>query len=136
MAPTPKPTALKRLAGNPGKRPLNEDEPQFSVGHMSAPKHLSEEAKREWHRVTRELLEVGLLTRVDRAALAAYCQAWATWKEAEENLQKDGRVLLTDKGYAYQSPWVGIGAAAIDQMRRFGAEFGMTPASRSRIHVE
>lgn len=136
MAPTPKPTALKRLAGNPGKRPLNDDEPQFATAHMSAPKHLSAEAKREWSRVSHELQEVGLLTRVDRAVLAAYCQAWATWCEAERHLQNDGRVLKTDKGYAYQSPWVGIGSAAIDQMRKFACEFGMTPASRTRIHVE
>lgn len=134
--PAPKPTALKRLAGNPGKRPLNENEPRFAVGYMSAPRNLSADARREWKRVSRELLGVGLLTKVDRAALAAYCQAWGTWLEAERKLQEDGRVLVTDKGYAYQSPWVGIANAAVDQMRRFACEFGMTPASRTRIHVE
>ena len=58
----PKPTALKALAGNPGKRPLNQAEPKFEARVMRAPAHLSDEAKREWRRVSKELVAVGLLS--------------------------------------------------------------------------
>ena len=43
----PKPTRLKIIQGNPGKRPLNKNEPQPERRLMRAPSHLSEEAKKE-----------------------------------------------------------------------------------------
>jgi P27 family predicted phage terminase small subunit len=97
---------------------------------------LSKDAKAEWKRISQELLAIGLLTKVDRAALAAYCQAWARWCEAERNVQKYGHVVKSPSGYPIQNPYVGIANTALDQMRKFLIEFGMTPASRSRLSVE
>ncbi len=71
--PAPKPTRMKVLAGNPGKRPLNRREPQPKPGLPRCPAQLSEEAKREWKRISKELDRLGLLTVLDRAALSAYC---------------------------------------------------------------
>jgi hypothetical protein len=71
----PKPTVLKLITGNPGRRPLNRREPKLRPGIPSCPPHLSPEAKREWSRVIPLLAECRLVTEVDRAALAAYCQA-------------------------------------------------------------
>lgn len=68
--PAPKPTALKRLQGNPGKRALNESEPRPAATLPRCPSHLQGEARAEWRRVARALHESGLLTQVDRAALA------------------------------------------------------------------
>ncbi|MBI9042904.1 MAG: phage terminase small subunit P27 family [Anaerolineaceae bacterium] len=132
----PKPTALKKLAGNPGKRPLNESEPEFEARMMSVPRHLDDEARREWRRVVRELFEVGLITKVDRAALAAYCQAWSRWVEAENDLQDQKLVLTSANGYRYPNPLIGIANTAMKDMKSFMAEFGMTPSSRSRVKVE
>lgn len=130
-----KPTALKKLAGNPGKRPLNDAEPQFSRVLPNCPTHLKGEARREWKRVVGELFDAGLLTSVDRAALAAYCQAWARWVEAEKQIRENGYVFTTESGYQQQVPWVGIANAALDNMRKFAVEFGMTPSSRTRVRV-
>ena len=57
--------------------------------------------------------------------------------KAEEELAKDDveLVLKTDKGYHHPNPWIGIANNAMKQMRVFLAEFGMTPASRSRVHM-
>ena len=132
-----KPTALKELAGNPGKRALNKDEPKPKQKRPSCPKHLVGEARREWGRMSKQLFELGLLTEVDRAALAGYCQAWARWVQAEEEMgKKDFKMIsLTDSGYPVVSPWMGIANQAMKQMLRFLTEFGMTPASRSRVTV-
>ena len=46
----PQPTALKVLKGNPGRRPLNEDEPKPEVLLPRPPAHLSPVARREWRR--------------------------------------------------------------------------------------
>jgi phage terminase small subunit len=73
----PKPTSLKVLQGNPGKRPLNENEPKPPPRLPRSPEHLSEEAKKEWRRAGKFLFQLGLVSDIDRAAFAAYCQAWA-----------------------------------------------------------
>lgn len=114
---------------------MNASEPK-PTGIPTCPRHLSKDAKSEWKRISQELLAVGLLTKVDRAALAAYCQAWARWCEAERNVQKYGHVVKSPSGYPIQNPYVGIANTALDQMRKFLIEFGMTPASRSRLSVE
>jgi P27 family predicted phage terminase small subunit len=131
----PTPTSLKLLNGNPGKRSLNKHEPKFS-GIPSCPKHLDKAARTEWKRVASELTATGLLTTVDRAALAAYCAAWSRWTDAEINIQKFGTVIKSPKsGFPIQNPYVGVANTALDQMRKFAVEFGMTPSSRSRISV-
>ena len=47
----PKPTALKALEGNPGKRPLNEHEPVPPKATLRCPAWLEAEAKKEWKRL-------------------------------------------------------------------------------------
>lgn len=134
----PKPSKLKELAGNPGKRALNKAEPKPTVKRPPCPKHLQGEARREWNRITKQLLAMGVLTEVDRAALAAYCQCWARWVEAEDAMREPGfrMITTTDNGYPVVSPWLNVANAAMKQMLRFLTEFGMTPSSRSRVTVE
>ena len=85
----PKPTAIRRLEGNRGKRAWNHDEPEPPDGIPRCPKHLAPVARTEWRRVARALHAMGVLTPIDRAALAAYCQSYAKWVEAEEQAQGD-----------------------------------------------
>ena len=70
----PKPTALKKLEGNPGKRKLNTKEPMPGKGMPDCPKWLLPEAKKEWERLCVKLSEIGVLTEIDMAAFAAYCK--------------------------------------------------------------
>ena len=46
------------------------------------PEWLEEDAKKEWKRLGKVLAEMGMLTEIDRAAFAGYCQAYARWKGA------------------------------------------------------
>jgi P27 family predicted phage terminase small subunit len=140
----PKPTHLKLVTGNPGKRKLNEAEPLPASVLPSPPPHLGDEAKVEWGRISEELYRLGLLTGVDRTALAAYCQAYARWVQAEKAIAKmaekdqltGGLMIKTSNGNAIQNPLVGIANKAMADMVRYAAEFGMTPSARSRINVE
>ncbi len=133
--PAPKPTHLKVLAGNPGKRPINEDEPKPKPIAPKCPSWLDKEAKKEWKRVAPELERLGLLTQVDGAALAAYCQAYSRWKQAEEVLSKHGLVFKTPNGYIQQLPQVAIAQKYARIMREFCHEFGLTPSSRSGMKL-
>ena len=129
----PKPTAVKKLEGNPGKRKLNKKEPVPAKGIPDCPDWLLPEAKQEWNRLAALMEQMGVLTEVDRAAFAAYCQSYARWKEAQEHIDRDGSTFETDKGYQQQTPWVGIANTQQKLMLQAAAEFGLTPSARSRI---
>lgn len=131
--PAPKPTALKILAGNPGHRPINAAEPQPDRSMPACPKWLTAEAKAEWRRVAKRLHDAGVLTSVDRAVLAVYCQAWARWVEAEQMIDLHGQTTTNDKGVAYLSPWLTAAISARKDVAGFAAQLGMTPSSRSRL---
>jgi P27 family predicted phage terminase small subunit len=129
----PKPTRLKVLTGNPGKRPLNEDEPQPEPVALECPPELTGAAQREWNRLVGQLTALRLLTELDRTALASYCFAYSLWVEATEAIQKYGAMVKSPRGYPIQSPYVSIANRQTEIMMRIASEFGFTPASRSRI---
>jgi P27 family predicted phage terminase small subunit len=137
--PSPKPTNLKVLQGNPGRRKLNENEPVYEPCEELSdkpPAYLSTYAKKEWKRIAPLLLRNGLLTEVDISALAAYCQSYHRWVEAEKLIRTHGYTTTTDKGNIIQRPEVGIANKAMDEMLKYAKEFGLTPSSRSALHIE
>ena len=129
----PKPTALKTLEGNPGKRQLNVNEPKPLAKAPSCPKWLDPEAKKEWRRLSKKMEQIGILTEIDMAAFAGYCQAYARWKAAEEFISKHGSIVKTPSGYWQQVPQVSIAQQYMKAMQKFAEQFGLTPAARSRI---
>lgn len=131
----PTPTAIKILEGNPGKRPINRNEPRPEKRAPNCPTWLEPEAKKEWKRMTKTLEAIGILTQVDATAFAGYCQAYARWREAEEFLSKHGTIFKTPSGYIQQVPQVSIAQTYLKIMKDFCSEFGLTPAARSRISV-
>ena len=131
--PKPKPTALRRLQGNLGKREYNHAEPQAPEGVPDCPPHLMDAARDEWDRLVDVLHGMGVVTLADRAVLAAYCQCYGRWVEAEEKLQSTPMLLKTATGYVQQSPWLSIANKQLELMGRYMAEIGLTPASRSRV---
>jgi P27 family predicted phage terminase small subunit len=129
----PKPTHLKLLQGT-GRRRRNPREPRPRLSIPSAPRHLNPAARSEWRRLSEELHQLGLLTEIDRAALAMYCQAYGRWVFAEQKL-KDEKLLIvkspTDQ--PMQNPWLQIANRAMRQMHSLLAEFGMSPSARARV---
>jgi P27 family predicted phage terminase small subunit len=140
--PRPKPTALKILEGNPGHQKLNNREPTPLTGEPEMPRYLDREARKEWKRLVPILLTMRVLTEADGLALANLCTTYSQLVKAQRlmlkaSTQKGGSALLmrTASGYVQQSPLLGIinnQMAALTVMLR---EFGMTPASRSRIQT-
>ena len=129
----PKPTELKVLEGNPGKRKLNAREPNPNKTAPTCPRWRENEAKKEWKRLAKKMEAIGILTEVDMAAFAGYCQAYARWKEAEEYLSAHGATVVTPSGYVQQVPQVSIAQTYLKLMGKYASEFGLTPASRSRL---
>lgn len=135
--PAPKPTALKLISGTyRADRAARKEAKPKSVA-PSCPGWLSQEAKREWRRVVGDLEALGLVTQIDRAALAAYCDAYQMWYDARRSLDAAGTLVQeTESGYLTQRPEIGIINTALKAMRQFMAEFGMTPAARTRVNAE
>lgn len=136
-----KPTALKKLEGNPGKRPLNQHEPKYD-GLPEMPDWLSSAAKKEWSNIVPKLGAVGLLQSVDMAMLVGYCQAWGVYVEAEKTLMETGRTFVYTKydkngnvvsEYQQIRPEVTISNNAMNHIIKFCQEFGLSPSSRVRL---
>ena len=131
----PKPTHLKVLEGNPGKRPLPRNEPKPRPVSPKRPAWLTGEARREWERLVPELSRLGLLTIVDGAALAGYCQSWADYVGAVKLLKAKGKTFESPNGYVQQRPEVSIAQKSLQLVKAFCAEFGLTPSSRGRLSL-
>jgi len=129
----PKPTKLRMLQGNPGKRPLNTQEPAYRALQSECPEFLGVQARKEWDRIKAVFDQQELITESDYSALTAYCAAWGRWIEAEDHIKQSGMLVKSPSGYAIQNPWLAISNRAFEQMMKFMVEFGMTPSSRSRV---
>jgi len=148
----PKPLALKLLEGNRGKRPLPTNEPKPDPIAPRVPVFLSKDAKKEWKRIAPQLEKLGLLTQVDMATLAGYCESWAQYKKAIEFLHKngetyalweredDGSIKRDDQGkpilrYMQQWPQVSIANKALGNIKSASMQFGLSPSDRGRMTV-
>jgi P27 family predicted phage terminase small subunit len=132
----PKPTALKELEGNPGKRPLNQHEPKPRGDLFAAPEWMSDTQREGWaYAITNS--PYGLLKQLDRSILAIWVVAEDLHREAAEKISQFG--LLTkspNAGLPLQSPYLAILNKQAQLMLKAGAELGFSPASRTRVQIE
>lgn len=132
--PKPRPTRLRIMDGNPGKRPLNAREPMPTRGVPECPDWLDGEARAKWVHLVPELDRLGLLTLADGEQLAAFCQSWAEFRLTTELLQREGRVIDTPHGKKGH-PAVVQQRSALAALAKFGALFGLSPADRVRLQT-
>lgn len=155
----PKPTHLKLVTGNPGRRPLNEDEPHPRRERPSAPAHISEGAREVWGQVVMVLDEMGVLTAADVFAVEVLCEALADHRASGRTIKEcaaahraakeagrdpefspDGRYYRTVNqggGVMWRShPALALRSDADRRIRGWCSEFGLTAAARTRIQHE
>ena len=127
------PTKLKVLQGTFRKDRANPNEPDPENHIPDAPDHLSSDALIEWGRMSHQLIKLGLLSDIDRTALAIYCQTYARMVKYEKIVAVEGELTKTDKGNIILSPNMWVVNKAIEQCHKFLVEFGMSPASRAKV---
>lgn len=128
-----KPTAIKKLEGNPGKRAINHAEP-IATGQPAPPKTMSKAAATIWKRVVGSMPR-GVWTGADENLLAAYCEAAALHHEAADKLKTEPKVSIGSTGQAVVSPWVKIMADQARLMASLGARLGLDPMARQAINA-
>jgi len=131
----PKPTAKKKLEGNPGKRKLNKREPKPAMSANIAPAQLDAAMKAFADRYLHLLQEMLIFTDVDQAAFELMSVHYATAWRAAEILQTSDLVLKDKFGQLHKHPALQIMRDNSALFRSYAAEFGMTPSARSRIAV-
>jgi len=146
----PKPTAIKLLEGNPGKRRLNESEPQPAVADVRVPKgKLPPEARALWKVLAPQLADLGVLKVTDLPALEVLCLHYAMTRRAWKIIDEQGPtvenlVLVDESDPSAGTITLGVKkhpAASVFRenamaFKAFATEFGLTPSSRVRIKAD
>jgi len=143
--PRPKPSKLKMLAGNPGKRPLNKLEPKPDlINQISAPDCLDEDSAKIWDKIATQLHNIKVLTVIDTNALIRYCQLYSQWLQLQKILEEKGLTYEVNKEnkngdkfvcYIRERPEIKLCLRLNAEITRLEKEFGLTPSSRTDISV-
>ena len=99
---------------------------------------MSTEAKKYWKKISVDLDNIGVLTIVDETALEILCETYSEWRAACESLKsygsptfetvtKDGSIMFRNR------PEVAVKADTERRMKAMLTEFGLTPASRTKV---
>ena len=116
-----------------------EREIRPETNKVECPDWLCDVAKEEWNRIEKDLIDLGLLTNVDTNQLAIYCDAYAKYVKATQEIDKYGLVIKhTSKAGATNivtNPYVQIANKYADLVKKFCDEFGLTPTSRAKIAI-
>jgi len=131
----PVPTHLKIVRGNPGRRPLNKNEPLPIGDLVDAPEWFSVSQKVGWAYAI-ENAPRGLLKKLDRSVLTAWVVAEDLHRKATEQVEKFGIITKApNTGLPIQSPYLPIVNKQAQIMLKAAEQMGFTPAARSRIQV-
>lgn len=133
----PKPTALKALTGNPGKRPLPSGRATAAdpVEPVEPPPFLDEYAREEWEHQIDGLLLSGVLTPRDRAVFTAYCMAWSRARKAHEGANQSPGIVKGANGGLKENPYHRVARLEMRECIRWAVELGMTPSARARVEA-
>lgn len=135
--PRPTPTEILKLRGT--FRPdRHADSVKPEKKRPVCPKWLNDDAKAIWRQMVTMLERIGVLSSVDGQTLTRYCTTWVRWRKAQEFLETHNEaypILDENKKLKYMAQWpqVAIEHKLSLVLLRIEQEFGLTPASRSRI---
>ena len=140
MSGPPKtPSHLVLVRGNPSKRPINQNEPKPEKGIPNTPKHLDKMGKYWFQQIAQELDNIGVLTQLDAKALELLIEAYTEYRRHCETLDTEGYTYRvetqTGDGMMRAHPAAAMKADAWKRIRAMLSEFGMTPASRSKVNA-
>lgn len=130
----PKPTAQKQLAGNPGKRALNQNEPNFgAITNVDCPEWILGYGRDMWDLLAPQLCREQILQGTDIQNLEVYCNAYDQFRMAQEEVKARGVLVPGAQGGWVKNPAATALKEAAAMMATFGGMLGLDPASRQRL---
>lgn len=141
----PKPTLLKLLEGNPGKRELNLNEPICELpARKPAFVAADKIASLEWDKLIRAM-PPGLYTALDVAILATHVLAMSMLQKSQEAINRHGLTLVVENvdeetgGVTLlkheANPAVRVWKTAAETLIKTSDRLGLHPGARSRLDV-
>lgn len=130
----PKPTHLKLITGNPGRRKINQREPK-PKGDLTDPPDYFNKAERDAWQYAIDNAPAGLLKRLDLAVLETWVVALVTYREAVRHVRNSGQVIKQN-GQIAVNPFLHIQNKQALIMLKAAGEMGFTPSSRTRIQLD
>lgn len=133
----PTPSALRLLRGNPGKRPINVDEPQPGALEAVCPALLADPVARlEWDRAIVPAIAIGQVTAADRALAIAHCELWATWQSQLAEAVKHPHVVAVGKHkYPTPNPARIMANKTLQLLAGVDEKLGFSPTSRAKVQT-
>jgi P27 family predicted phage terminase small subunit len=135
----PKPTELKLIEGNRGKRAINKQEPDpeyLEADNLTPPAWLPDAAKAVWNEVVPDLQKARLVAKIDVELLAHGCAAAARCRRATIEAEANP-VLVGAKGKGGSiNLWLIVQSMSFKQMDKVLGVFGVGPAARTRIALQ
>lgn len=131
--PKPKPSAVKNLTGNPGKRAVNKREPKPDKV-VKRPRAMERLPRRFWDEYAPELERLGILTGVDVPVMQSVAEDYGFMLEAAKQLHEDGLTVEGREGLKKHPLWQ-VYRDSRDGLRKGAALFGMDPSARTRMQT-
>lgn len=119
-------------------RPRKKVESKSSTlrpGAPPCPDYLSDEAKRHWGELVAALKDANILSKADSNMMACYCEEFATWKTANDDIQANGLTFMGSNGWPAPNAHLAIRRAAVIQLNKIAEQLGLGPLSRQRLNV-
>lgn len=132
----PKSSALRLVEGNRGKRATNKQEPDPPyLNDLTAPDWLPQSARKVWDEVVPHLRVARMLSIVDVPMLCKGCVAIAQYRHATTKMG-ESLIVEGDGKPAQLNQWMVAQSMAFKQAMAVFQQFGMSPASRTRLAIQ
>jgi P27 family predicted phage terminase small subunit len=128
----PKPAIQKLLEGDKTKRGIPEHEPQPLAGYPDPPADLKPDALAVWDSLRRSIESCGHITQVDQWSLATLCKAIARQLKCEEEIEKEGSVIVVN-GFPQRNPWEITREKAVQECERLMTRLSLSPLDRAKL---
>jgi len=145
MPGRPKPTALKVIEGNPGKRPLSAEEPKPAPLVPAFCDQVDDDARQIAEELSQKLNRLNLLTEVDGDTFIAMCQTISRLRQIWQELNSKNQSLIMLKHTvdgagnehveAKANPLTVMERQYMQLLRIQAADFGLSPRGRAGLVV-
>ncbi len=134
-----KPTKLRAIEGNRGKRDLPDNEPKPIPKAPQCPVTLSPEAQEVWLELAPKIERIGLLAETDGDAFANLCVIVSRLRVLRQRIEEEGtlvvgKIKIMHTGEEHiefvPSAYVVMEKQYMKDFRAYAGEFGLTPRGR------